>query len=330
MWATCPYWGKVEVVGGDAKFRQAEFFRLQFRLRFNEFVVVDLATLLRMRRSLRAAAKYCFFGDNSSQCNRFGRLFSPELSHDPVAQRQFQKSGPAFVFLFDCSEVATYQRDDLMTLNVIVWGGNLEVVKDLMQVIEALGRAGLRHDAGRFEVVEVYAEDSAFQMQKIWSSKETLKALLVPVRDGAWWLNSCAAERDRLQLQFLTPARLIVKKRPMFHPTFKLIFPFILRRVTSMLYAHCGLDLEVDSQALLAMAAAVEVQGNDLKWNDWRMLQGDDHTILLGGVEGSIDLYGAELIDLIPYLYLGSLMNLGKNAAYGAGGYRVVPVVIKG
>lgn len=312
-------------MGGNVEFKRAEFVRLQFRLRFTELIVVDLATLLRLRRSLRAAANYCFMADNRSKCNRFGRLFSPDLSHDPVAQRQFQKSSPAFVFHFDYEQISTYQRGDLMMLNVIVWGGNLEVIKDLMQVIEALGKAGLRHDAGRFEVVEVYAEDSACQPQKNWSFGESFNTLMVPVRDGDWWLNSCALECDHIQLQFLTPSRLIVKQRPMFHPTFKLIFPFILRRVTSMLYAHCCLDLEVDSQALLTMAESVETQKNDLEWNDWRELQGTDHHLLLGGVEGSIDLYGSPLVDLVPYLYLGSLMNLGKNAAYGAGSYRIVP-----
>ncbi|OEU73413.1 MAG: hypothetical protein BA874_02230 [Desulfuromonadales bacterium C00003068] len=317
-------------MAGSTQFKRAEFVRLQFQLRFTELIVVDLATLLRIRRSLRAAANYCFMGDNLSTCNRFGRLFSPELSCDPVAQRQFQKSSPAFVFHFDYGQVATYQRGDLMTLNVIVWGGNLEIIKDLTQVIEALGKAGLRHDAGRFEVVEIYAEDSACQPQKIWSRGESFNALMVPVRDGDWWLNSCALECDHIQLRFLMPSRLIVKQRPMFYPTFKLIFPFILRRVTSMLYAHCCLDLDVDAQALLAMAGSVETQKNDLKWNDWRELQGVDRNLALGGVEGSIDLYGSALIDLVPYLYLGSLMNLGKNAAYGAGRYRVVPYEFKG
>lgn len=312
-------------MGGNTEFKRAEFVRLQFRLRFTELIAVDLSTLLRLRRSLRAAANYCFMGDNQSERNRFGRLFSPDLSHDPVAQRQFQKSSPAFVFHFDHGQIATYQRGDLMTLSVIVWGGNLEVIKDLTQVIQALGKAGLRHDAGRFEVVEIYAEDSACQPQKIWSFGESFNALMVPVRDGDWWLNSCALECDHIQLKFLTPSRLIVKQRPMFNPTFKLIFPFILRRVTSMLYAHCCLDLEVDSQALLAMAESVETQKSDLEWNDWRELQGADHNLLLGGIEGSIDLYGSALVDLVPYLYLGSLMNLGKNAAYGAGNYRVVP-----
>lgn len=317
-------------MGDSIEFKQAEFVRLQFQLRFKELIVVDLATLLSLRRSLRAAANYCFLGNNPSECNRFSRLFSPKLTHDPIARRQFQKSSPAFVFCFDCEQIATYQQGDLMTLNVIVWGGNLEIVKDLTQVINALGKTGLRYDAGRFEVVEISAENSAFQQQKIWSTGEPFNASMVPVRDGEWWLNSCALECNHLQLQFLMPSRLIVKQRPMFHPTFKLIFPFILRRVTSMLYAHCCLDLGVDAQALIAMADSVETQKNNLEWNDWRELQGADHRLSLGGVEGAIDLYGSALVDLIPYLYLGSLMNLGKNAAYGAGSYRVVPYMFKG
>lgn len=311
-------------MGGNARFKRAEFVKLQFRLRFNEFIEVDLATLLRLRRSLRAAASYCFVGDGHSDQNRFGRLFSPDLSHDPFARRQFQKSGPAFVLQFDDKQQGIYQRGDLMTLNVIVWGGNIESVKDFAQVVEVLGKTGLRHDAGRFEVAEIYAEDSACQLQKIWTYGESFNAFIAPVRDGDWWLSSCTLECDHIQLQFLTPARLIVKQRPLFHPTFKLIFPFILRRVTSLLYTHCNCDLEVDSHALFVTAASIETQKNKLNWNDWRELKGVDSHHPLGGIEGSIDLYGSSLVDLIPYLYLGSLMNLGKNAAYGAGRYRML------
>lgn len=315
---------------GDARFKQAEFVKLQFMLRFNEVITVDLATLLRLRRSLRAAANYCFMGHRQNNENRFGRLFSPDLSHDPVARRQFQKSSPAFVLQFDDEQLGIYQRGDLMPLNVIIWGGNLDSVNDFAHVVTVLGKTGLRHDAGRFEIVEISAEDSACRLQKIWSHEEPFNAFVAPVRDGDWWLNSCALECDHVQLQFLTPARLIVKQRPVFQPTFKVIFPFILRRVTSMLYSHCCCDLEVDTQALFGAAESVETQENKLKWNDWRELKGIDSHHPLGGIEGTIDLYGPSLIDLIPYLYLGSLMNLGKNAAYGAGRYRIVAPISLG
>lgn len=315
-------------MGQHTKFKRAEFVKLRFRLRFSEFIDVDLPTLLCLRRSLRATAQYCFFGGQGVQGQRFKRLFEPELSSDPMAQRQFQKTGPAFVVNVDLDQTGTYQQGDLISFDVIVWGGNLEVVHDFVLVIKALGKTGLRPDAGRFEMFEVYAEDSAAQWQRVWSCGDMISAFVAPVRDGEWWLNSSALECDHLQLQFITPARLIVKKRPMFDPTFKLIFPFILRRVTSMLYSHCCLDLSVDSQALLAAASTIESQNHSLTWKDWRELQRDDSSQPLGGVKGTLELRGSGLIDLIPYIYLGSLMNLGKNAAFGAGQYRIVPSAI--
>lgn len=309
----------------NTRFKRAEFVKLQFNLRFAEFIIVDLSTLLRLRRSLRATAQYCFFGGQGGHTDRFSRLFEPELSSDPVAQRQFQKSGPAFVLNVDLDQLGTYQKGDTVTFDAIIWGGDLGVVHDFVRVIDALGKIGLRPDAGRFEMFEVYAEDSAMQLQQVWSRGDVINDLVAPVRDGEWWLNSCALGCDSVRIEFITPSRLIVKKRPMFDPTFKLIFPFILRRVTSMLYSHCCLDLSVDSQPLLDAAASIKSQRNLLRWNDWRELQRQDCNQPLGGVEGSVDLCGAGLIDLVPFLYLGSLMNLGKNASFGAGQYRVIP-----
>lgn len=315
-------------MGQYSRFKWAEFVKLKFKLRFAEYIVIDLATLLRLRRSLRATAQYCFLSGQGSSSGRFSRLFEPELASDPVAQRQFQKSGPAFVLNVDLDQLGTYQKGDLFTFDAIVWGGDLEVVHDFVHVIDALGKTGLRPDAGRFDMFEVYAEDSAVQLQRVWSHEDINSELIAPVRDGEWWLNSCALECKRVRLEFTTPARLIVRKRPMFNPTFKLIFPFILRRVTSMLYNHCRLDLSVDSQALLDMSALITCQHCSLKWNDWRELQREDCNQPLGGVEGSVELCGSELIDLIPFLYLGSLMNLGKNASFAAGQYRVVPCAV--
>lgn len=312
-------------MGRYSIFKRAEFVTLHIKLRFSEYIVVDLPTLLRLRRALRSTAQYCFLSAHGAQGTRFNRLFSPELAADPVAQRQFQKSGPAFVFDININQLGVYQKGDQIKFDMNIWGGDLDVVSDFVRVVQALGQVGLRSDAGRFEMFEVCAKDSSSQLQRVWSCGESLNQIIAPVRDGQWWLNSRVVDQDRLQLQFTTPARLIVKNRPMFNPSFKLLFPFILRRVTSMLYTHCGLDLSVDSYGLLSAVDTIEEHHTTLNWNDWRQLQHDGRNQPLGGVEGEVELRGTGLIDLCPYLYLGSLMNVGKNASFGAGNYRVSP-----
>lgn len=309
------------------KLKRAEFYKLQFDIRFDESIDVDLATLLRLRRSLRSAAQYVLppiSGVTLTEQSRFGRLFSPALADDPVARRQFQKGSPAFVFQHDLSQVRLFNRGECFTFTVLIWGGDPHMLHDFALVVQAFGKTGLRHDAGRFELTAIWGEDSSQHRDLLWTDGEPLDAVMAPVCDAHWWLNSYAVDSDAIQLQFITPARLMVKQRPLFNPTFESLFPFILRRVTAMLYTHCCLDLDVDTRGLLIMASQVDVCENTFHWRDWRELSGAAGQQPLGGVCGTIVLRGSVLFDLLPYLYLGSLMNMGKNAAYGAGCYRIL------
>ncbi|MDY0191189.1 MAG: CRISPR system precrRNA processing endoribonuclease RAMP protein Cas6 [Desulfuromonas sp.] len=310
------------------KFKQAEFVKIQCDLCFGESIVVDLPTLLRLRRGIRAAAQFVLPSGQSSAAgtNRFAKLLEPTPASDPVARRQHQKIGPAFVLQHNNNSIGSYNRGDILSLETIIWGGDIEIVRDFILVLQALGRVGLRYDAGRFEVVAVRGENSAQQWQQVWTSGDPLETLVVPMRDGAWWLESYAIEREEVCLEFMTPARLIKNGKPLFKASFRQLFPFILRRVTAMLYGHCWVDLPLDAQGLFDTAEQLEEVTNNLRWCDWRELHGIHRQQPLGGVNGNIVVRGNNLSELVPYIYLGSLMNLGKNAAYGAGCYVVRPM----
>jgi hypothetical protein len=115
-----------------------------------------------------------------------------------------------------------------------------------------------------------------------------------------------------------TPARLLSVNRPLFRPTFQRLLPFILRRVTSLLYT-CG-DFElVDAEQLLKGAAPVQERENTLAWKDWRTLDGEEEKVEIGGIKGSVVLSGEGLLDILWLLNIGSLCNVGKGASYGAG-----------
>lgn len=307
------------------KLKQAEFVRIQCDLRFSESITVDLSTLLRLRRGIRAAAQYVLPAakNGTAMPNRFARLLEPVLVGDPVAQRQYQKVGPAFALQHDCNCLGSFHRGDVITLDAVVWGGDVEVVGDFVVVLQALGRVGLRYDAGRFDVIEVRGEDSAQCWQQAWHSGQAVNNCMVPLRDGAWWLTTYVADASPLRIEFKSPARLLANGKPLFKANFSQLFSFVLRRVTSMLYAHCSLDLPIEVHQLLEVAEQLDIVRNNLRWCDWRELHGAENQQPLGGLSGELVVWGNNLTDLLPYLYLGSMMNLGKNAAYGAGCYAV-------
>jgi hypothetical protein len=200
---------------------------------------------------------------------------------------------------------------------VILLGRGAYLLRELCRVWQALGARGLHRGEGRFELVAVEAEDLAGNRAPIWGGERSAPLPLVLTR-ADWWLDG-PPQAAEVSLSFSTPARLLSNGRPLFRPTFETLFPFVLRRVTSMVHAHCDVELIADPAPLLAAARQVVVVDNGLRWRDWRSLEGEESRQDLGGVMGRLVVSGEGLPEILWVLQFGSLLNLGKGAAFGAG-----------
>ena len=296
-----------------------EFALVHFQLEFQEQFCLGMAELLRLRRELLMAAGQAL-GERSSE--RFQALFDPPLPDDPVALRRFQRPSPPFALLFHPRRERDFDAGDRFEITVSFWGRGVQLVGDFARVLQALGKIGLHCGRGTFELAAIEAEDASGNRLTIWQEGEGLQLLTPPINEVGWWLNR-DGEPAAVMLEFLTPARLLSQGRPLFKLDFRRLFPFILRRVTSMLYAHCGLEVVDDPGRLLAAADRVHEVQNVLYWQDWRTLEGEGMTQDLGGIIGSVRLEGETLQSVFGILRVGSLMNVGKGAAFGAGCFRL-------
>ncbi len=160
----------------------------------------------------------------------------------------------------------------------------------------------------------------------LWQRGRSWKKLAPPVWNARWWLENqdLVTEDTSVDLVLQTPARLISRGRPLFRADFRSFFPFVLRRVTSMTFAHCQVELLEETSVLFQALAGIQGSESRLTWKDWRPLGRAGE--LLGGVSGSLRLQGGGLQDVLWVLALGSLLNVGKGAAFGAGHYLLRPV----
>jgi hypothetical protein len=169
------------------------------------------------------------------------------------------------------------------------------------------------------------AADPAGRFQLLWREGQNPDNLAPPLLAASWWLESVLPPHGPVQLEIMTPARLLAGGKPLFRGSFARLFPFLLRRVTSMLYAHCGVEAAVDPGALLAAAAKVVETENLLRWEDWRVLAGGEERQDLGGMAGTVLLDGESLGALLWVVGLAAQLNVGRGAAYGAGHLAVRP-----
>lgn len=130
----------------------------------------------------------------------------------------------------------------------------------------------------------------------------------------------------QVQLHFDTPCRLQQDGRPL-RPTEltpRKLVADLLRRCSLMLDLHLGVKpTPFDARALVAHAQSLRDDRSALLWRDdarYSASQGQETP--LGGVVGCWRLQG-DLAPLLPWLWLGQWLHLGKGATMGLGTYRL-------
>jgi len=169
----------------------------------------------------------------------------------------------------------------------------------------------------------IETEDASGLRSMLWKTGESKVDLQPQICDLYWWL-----ERQRMLgpvavLEIVSPMRLISGGKPLFKADFADFFPYLLRRVTSMLACHAGVEPVEYPAGLIDLATRLESDAHRLHWSDWRRLEGESGTQDLGGLLGTIRVTGPALAEIAWLLQLGRLLNVGKGAAYGAGQYRL-------
>lgn len=297
---------------------KADFTRLIFYLDFEDGFELSLEAFLRLRRSLLQAAKQV--PRDSVNGLEAEDLFEPPLANDPVARRRFQRPAPSFVLRPPLNHLGLVEAGETVPLEILFLGEGLKQIPLFVQVLNHLGTQGFFQGKGRYAVHRIAAVNASEQPQDLWHAGDDLYQIAPAVSNVKWWLESCRAPLSTVRLTFLTPTRLLSDGKPLFDPTFDQLFPFILRRVTSMLYAHCWLELVNDPAHLLECARTTTADLHNLHWEDWRTLSGRQD---LGGILGSVTVEGPDLNELLWVLYLGALFQVGKGATYGAGYYQI-------
>lgn len=292
-----------------------EFVDLSFHYRLEILRVLPIFPELSLRAILHQT------GLERLDVEPFERLFTPALPDDPTALRRYQRPAPPFAFQPRTCDLSTTATDRGI-ISCRLFGDGILFLDDLIKTMEEIQPYlfSRRQRDGHLDAVS--AVDAAGEDVTIW--EKGMKKCAEPPRITAAWRFDTLPTTNNWRLEIITPARLLVHKKPLFQPELRHLLPFILRRVTANCYFCNHTEIEGVSE-LLAMDRGIEKEESHLYWHDWRNNVGDGVLTELGGVCGQLLLTGHLPDDVIDLLHLGSLMNIGKGAAYGAGAFRLVP-----
>ncbi len=297
--------------------QQVDVVKARFVLDFISPCVVKPADFLGLGRVLRVVGRQFVDSFDFVATQQWKALFQPALSDDPVARRKFQKPAPAFIITMPIMQQEVFEAGDRLELEVLFIGTGIPLICDFLRSLIHVGHLGLVVGEGLFEITEVYSKASDHSEGLAWRQAEPLESLTCSVQSLDWLLQN---ERitNNVVVKYITPTRLMVNGKPLRKPRFSQVFPFMLRRVTSMLYAHSGVEVLDDPTHLFELVNNLHEVESRLYWHDWRSLAGRQG-LVVGGFMGEMTLDGQALEEVYWLFAVASLFGIGKAATSGAG-----------
>jgi hypothetical protein len=301
-----------------------ELVKIQYRLKIFEPFHFEPEMILHWRKELvRGALRAAEI--RTEDPLQFNALIDPSPADDPYAQRQFQKPAPLFIVDPINLHAKDYVAGEIFPLEILFPGEGVRHAATFARILIGLGEIGIFKGEGSFEVDSCWAMPLQGGWQSVWAAGDALDQVSMPILDVQWLIDKKGDAGGPFQLKFVTPARLLKKGRPLFRADFGSLFPFALRRVTSVLYSCSQMELNLDAPRLINDAQAVGSINNCLTWEDWRHLNADHGTQGVGGVTGTLQMAAGLPEDIYIILRLAELFNIGKGASYGAGCFVLDP-----
>jgi len=133
-------------------------------------------------------------------------------------------------------------------------------------------------------------------------------------------------QKNLEKLSFITPVRIKYNGKYITDLKFHYLIRSLTRRISLLLYYHCGVKWNVDFKEIIEKSKKIKIEKKKLRYIEWeRYSKRQNQKMRLGGIEGEILLKNnRELKYFAEIIITGSIINAGKQTAFGFGNYHLV------
>lgn len=209
-----------------------------------------------------------------------------------------------------------YEPGEVFGFHVVLIGRAVEL---LPLVIYAMKKAFLRNisrGSAELESVSFVREDGDEELIYGAGIEE------VADHDATLYMPIAEAPVD-IALDFYAPLRLQENSRPLppDEITARNLLMALVRRTALLLEFHCGHPLNLPFHQLSAICGTAAANTSGMGWFNWhRYSSRQRQKMNLGGNLGVVMLSNVSPA-LVPFVYAGQWLHVGKNATFGLGGY---------
>lgn len=265
----------------------------------------------------------------------YSYVFETSPPEDTEILRLYKNVPHPFVIEPPLTSQRIFKKGEEITFNLVLIGKAIRYLPYFIYTFDELGRIGIGKGKGKFHLKSVTSEikghgtedksENAGENGIIYSVEDKIlhNHFRVITAKDIFASNNSPSE---IEIEFLTPTRMVFNERLVAEIEFHHIIRTLLRRISSLSYFHCGELLELDFKKLIENAENIQCTDSKLRWYDWeRYSARQDTRMKMGGVIGRA-VFEGDLEEFMPLIALGEYVHVGKGTSFGLGKYAILEI----
>jgi len=218
----------------------------------------------------------------------------------------------------------SYKAGETFAFTLTLVGKSIEFLPYCVYAMIRLSHAGIGKGRGKFKLLYIKEMAVDYQCRNDIYADDVLhipqQFLTVEIAEQ---LMQQYTDKNRITLHFISPFRIKYRNKIWDQLEFHILFRSLIRRLANLAFFHCNRKVDIDFKSIIDKAISIQISEQNLSWYDWgRYSTRQKEWMNFGGLVGEIT-YEGDISAFIPFLILGSWVNIGKGTAFGLGNYRI-------
>jgi hypothetical protein len=251
----------------------------------------------------------------------YGYIFETKPSEDSAVLKKYESVPRPFIIEPPLDEKQYYYPGERITLDFLLFGKAVKYFPYFISTLKKMGEIGIGRGKHTLFLKQVFLQDLQGYLTKcVYDDHDGIVKQIQPVSVGSIVNRTIKnQEISKCKVYFITPTRMKWEGSYILEPEFHIVLRNTVRRITSLLYFHHDTLLDIDFRSMYEEASKIKLIQQKVEWKDWeRYSNRQQERIKLGGIVGEATYLG-ELTPYLPWLYLGEMVHIGKNAVFGLG-----------
>jgi hypothetical protein len=204
-----------------------------------------------------------------------------------------------------------------LKFGISVFGTAAKYIPHIISAVDALQSIGIGPNRQKFEIKRIQQiDDLENKINVIIQDGKTVSSLIPATGKKEIYAQSQKMNHTTCTVEFLTPTCIIRNRKLCLAPTFRHWFQRLLERIRLLSEHYLSEPIFVPFKTLLEGASKIQIKKDDTAIYGRKASNRYSRNII--GFLGETE-YTGDLSELMPYILLGQLIQVGKNTVKGCG-----------